>query len=200
MKLPLEADRRNFALTPWRALVKRCFDLVVGLLLSSVVIPVTLVLIVCARYSTGESGLFRQERIGLYGENFTLYKIRTMRTSTNVNTHVTAADDPRITRFGRFLRRTKLDEFPQLYNVFRGDTESYLKLDMASVRILCVRPGITGPASIAFKNEELTLKDVDNPEYHNREVIFPAKIKLNLAYVDNHSLWTDIAIMFRTVF
>lgn len=210
MKLPLEQHLRHHALPPFSAALKRGFDLFVALLIAPMVLPVTLVLIFCARISTGQSGLFSQRRVGLFGEFFTVYKIRSMRPIEGIVTTVTTSGDPRITKFGRFIRRTKLDEFPQLWNVIRGDMsfvgprpdvpETYADLAESDAALLCMRPGITGPATILFRNEEEELRNAANPEAHNRDVIFPAKVASNISYAANWSVTSDLVILLRTVF
>ncbi|MGB7286608.1 MAG: sugar transferase [Salaquimonas sp.] len=210
MKLPLEESCQNFALPPMKAFTKRGFDILVALALLPAILPASIILVLMARFSTGETGLFCQERIGLYGQPFTIYKIRSMRTSTLVTTNVTTGDDPRITNFGKFIRRAKMDEFPQLYNVLKGEMsfvgprpdveEVYQYLQQDDAKILCVRPGITGPASVLFKNEESLLKATDDAEKYNQEVVFPAKVETNLDYIENQSLMGDIRIMLKTVF
>jgi lipopolysaccharide/colanic/teichoic acid biosynthesis glycosyltransferase len=210
MKLPLEQRLRQFALSPGKATLKRGFDLVAALALLPIVFPATLILICCARLSTGQSGLFAQKRVGLFGELFTLYKIRSMRPVTGVTTTVTTAHDPRITGFGRFVRHTKLDEFPQLLNVLKGDMSfvgprpdvpgTYAGLGEEQAKMLCVRPGITGPATVLFRNEEEELQRAADPEAHNRDVIFPAKVAANLDYIENWSLTRDIRILLGTIF
>jgi lipopolysaccharide/colanic/teichoic acid biosynthesis glycosyltransferase len=209
MKLPLENGQRHFALPSTQAALKRGFDIVAALALSPIILPATLVLILCARISTGQGGLFAQNRVGLYGEPFTLYKIRSMKSITGVVTTVTTSADPRITPFGRFIRRTKLDEFPQLWNVLRGDMsfvgprpdvpETYAELPETDSPLLCIRPGITGPATVLFRNEEEELRAAADPEAHNREVIFPAKVAANIAYAKNWNFARDIGILLRTV-
>lgn len=181
----------------------------VAFLLLPVVGPAVVLLILLARWSTGLTGLFRQERVGLYGRPFTLYKIRSMKQLDGITTNVTTAADPRITSIGRFIRRWKLDEFPQLFNVLKGDmsfvgprpdvAEVYRSAGDDTRPVLCVRPGITGPASLAFRNEEQLLAAAPDPEAYNRDVIFPAKTMANLAYIRDWSLASDIAILFRTI-
>lgn len=209
MKLPLDPNMRQFALPPAQAVLKRGFDLLAALTLAPIVLPATLCLMLCARVSTGRSGLFAQQRVGLYGETFTLYKIRSMRPLVGFDTTVTTTADPRITPFGRFVRRAKLDEFPQLWNVLKGEMSfvgprpdvpsTYANLPESDCALLCMRPGITGPATVSFRNEEDELHKVADPEAHNRDVIFPAKVAANLAYARNWSLARDIRILLRTV-
>lgn len=155
--------------------------------------------------------LFKQERVGRYGKIFYIYKIRTMKTSSdNKNMFVTTANDDRILPFGKWLRRTKLDEIVELVNVLKGDmsfvgprpdVKGYAdKLEGEDRKILELRPGITGPASLKYINEEEILAKVDNPQQYNDEVIFPDKVKINLDYYYNRSFWGDIKIILKTIF
>ena len=155
--------------------------------------------------------LFKQERVGRYGKIFYIYKIRTMKASSdNKNMFVTTANDDRILPFGKWLRRTKLDEIVELVNVLKGDmsfvgprpdVKGYAdKLEGEYRKILELRPGITGPASLKYINEEEILAKVDNPQQYNDEVIFPDKVKINLDYYYNRSFWGDIKIILNTIF
>ena len=155
--------------------------------------------------------IFLQERIGQYGKKFYIYKIRTMKAdSDNNNMFVTTANDDRILPFGKWLRKTKLDEIVELINVLKGDmsfvgprpdVEGYAdKLEGEDRKILELRPGITGPASLKYINEEEILAEVDNPQQYNDEVIFPDKVKINLDYYYNRSFWGDIRIILNTIF
>ena len=129
---------------------------------------------------------------------------------TMLEKSITVANDDRITVIGKFLRRWKLDELPTLVNILKGDMSfvgprpdipGYAdKLEGDSRRILGMRPGITGPATLKYSNEEQFLAGVDNPKKYNDEVIFPDKVKINLEYIDNWSLWMDIKIIFKTIF
>ena len=155
---------------------------------------------------------FCQERVGKDGKKFKLVKFRTMvNDAENKGTGpVTIAEDPRITYIGKFLRKWKLDEFPTLWNVLKGDMSfvgprpdvpGYAdKLVGDDRRLLDLRPGITGPATLKYSNEEKLLADVDNSKKYNDEVIFPDKVKINLEYMDNWSFWKDIKIIFKTIF
>jgi lipopolysaccharide/colanic/teichoic acid biosynthesis glycosyltransferase len=125
-------------------------------------------------------------------------------------TSVITANNPRITKIGRFLRKTKLDELPQLWNVLLGnmsfvgprpDVPGFAdKLQGEDRIVLSIRPGITGPASLAFRNEEELLAQQENPEQYNREIIWPEKVRINKEYIRNYSLWLDIKIIWKTVF
>ena len=130
--------------------------------------------------------------------------------SDNKNMFVTTATDDRILPFGKWLRRTKLDEIVELVNVLKGemsfvgprpDVEGYAdKLEGEDRKVLELRPGITGPASLKYINEEEILAKVDNPQQYNDEVIFPDKVKINLDYYHNRTFWGDIRIILKTVF
>lgn len=193
----------------WQGVAKRTIDLgaaVVGLALTWWLILAAAA--VSARVHRA-SGFFVQTRVGRYGRPFQLIKIRTMRASQAVTTNVTTRRDARITPYGAWLRRTKLDELPQLVNVLRGemslvgprpDVPGYADLLEGDDRIvLSVRPGITGPASLAYRNEEEILASVEDPERYNREVIYPDKVRINRAYVVGYSLWEDVRILLATV-
>lgn len=155
--------------------------------------------------------IFMQERIGQYGKPFNIYKIRSMNVGCNKNdTFVTTAKDDRITPFGRWLRKTKIDEIVELVNVLKGemslvgprpDVSGYAdNLIGEDRKILELRPGITGPASLKYINEEELLAKVDNPQQYNDEIIFPDKVKINLDYYYNRSFWGDIGIILKTIF
>jgi lipopolysaccharide/colanic/teichoic acid biosynthesis glycosyltransferase len=151
-----------------------------------------------------------QSRIGRHGKPFDVYKIRTMKSDAGHATLVTTRDDPRITRSGRFFRRTKIDELPQLYNVLIGemslvgprpDVAGFAdRLDGEARAILELRPGITGPATLAYRDEESLLAAVADPETYNREVVFPDKVRINLDYIRNYSLAGDVRCILRTLF
>jgi lipopolysaccharide/colanic/teichoic acid biosynthesis glycosyltransferase len=189
--------------------LKRGFDLIfsaVGLVLTGWLIGLAYI---AASIDTGKSGFFTQDRVGKGGRRFNVIKIRTMRDSEKIATNVTTAHDPRITRLGRFFRRTKIDELPQLINVFLGqmsfvgprpDVPGYADQLAGEDRvILAVRPGITGPATLKFRNEEELLARQPDPEMYNREVIYPEKVRLNREYVENYSFVRDFHYIARTI-
>ena len=156
------------------------------------------------------NGFFLQKRVGRYGKLFYIIKIKTMENNHKIDNTITTAMDSRVTRLGRILRRTKLDELPTLWNVLIGemslvgprpDVPGYAdKLEGFDRRILELRPGITGPATLKYAKEEQLLASIDDPEKYNDEVIFLDKVKLNLDYLDNWNLWLDIKIIFKTIF
>jgi lipopolysaccharide/colanic/teichoic acid biosynthesis glycosyltransferase len=169
-----------------------------------------IILWLIATIDTKSNGFFIQKRVGKGGELFNLFKIKTMKPLIGIQTTVTTINDTRITKWGSFFRKTKLDELPSLWNVLQGDMSlvgprpdvpGYAdKLEGSDRRILELRPGITGPATLKYANEEQLLASIDDPIKYNDEVIFPDKVKINLEYLDNWSLWGDSKIIFRTVF
>lgn len=192
------------------AVIKRMFDLIfsfIGLIITGPIIAVAWVL---ATLDTGRNGFFLQSRVGRFGKSFKIVKIRTMRTDSVLNTTVTTSTDRRITRVGRILRKTKIDELPQLINVLIGDM-SFVgpRPDVAGFAdvlegddrvVLSVRPGITGPAALAYRNEEEILSLQEDPELYNREVIFPEKVRINREYIRKYSFLNDIKYIFLTLF
>jgi len=193
----------------WQRFIKRGFDLFFSLTGLIVVGWLILICWLLASVDTRKNGIFTQERIGKNGRLFKIMKIRTMRPRPGITTVVTSRDDPRITMLGSMLRRFKLDELPQLVNVLLGEM-SFVgpRPDVASFAdsltgddriILTVRPGITGPATLAFRNEEELLTQSDDPELFNRNVIYPEKIRLNRQYVEEYSLVKDVLYIIATL-
>ena len=191
-------------------LIKRFYDFFLslfGLLFFSWLILFTWLI---ATIDTKSNGFYIQKRVGRNGKLFKLIKIKTMKPHDGIKTTVTTKNDARITKWGMFFRKTKLDELPSLWNVLMGDMSlvgprpdvpGYAdKLVGKDRRILELRPGITGPATLKYANEEELLANVDDPIKYNDEIIFPDKVKINLEYLDNWSLGLDIKIIFRTIF
>jgi len=196
-------------MTIWQASVKRSFDILLSALGLVSLGWLILLTYVVARIDTGASGFFRQERVGRFGRIFKVIKLRTMRVDTNIRTTVTTGSDLRITRLGRLFRKFKIDELPQLINVFVGqmsfvgprpDVKGFAdQLEGDDRLILSVRPGITGPATLYFRNEEQLLQECDDPEFYNRNVIFKEKVRLNLEYIKQYRLVDDIRIIWKTM-
>ena len=197
-------------LTRPQAFIKRSFDFLgasVGLLL---VWWLILIAWLAASLDTRSNGFFIQKRVGRNGRSFRVVKIKTMRPIASFDTTVTSRGDPRITPLGAFFRRTKIDELPQLWNVLIGqmsfvgprpDVPGYADLLKGDERaMLSIRPGITGPATLRYRNEEELLADQEDPEAFNREVIWPDKVQINLDYIRNWSLNRDIQYILDTVF
>ena len=153
--------------------------------------------------------IFRQQRVGKDGRLFTMYKFRTM-TTRHGGSSISVAGEARITPLGKVLRKYKLDELPELWNVLladmsfvgpRPDVPGYADcLQGENRNILRLRPGITGPASLKYRNEEQLLAQVDNPQKYNDEVIFPDKVRLNLYYLYHWSFLGDLKMILCTVF
>lgn len=193
--------RRDFA-------IKRAFDIVTAMIGLAVLWPVIAVAWILAKRDTGASGFFRQQRVGRGGNLFPVVKLRTMRAIEG--TTVTTASDNRITPLGARLRRYKLDELPQLWNVLIGnmsfvgprpDVPGFLdRLEGADRELLKLRPGITSPASLKYRNEEDILAGVDNPERYNAEVIWPDKVRINLDYMHGWRFSRDISCILQTIF
>ena len=191
--------------------MKRLFDFTFAIFGLTILSPVLIILSLIIITSPG-TVLYSQKRVGRQGRLFTLYKFRTMvhNADTMSGGSITVENDDRITAIGKLLRRWKLDELPTLWNVLKGDMSfvgprpdvpGYAdKLEGESRRVLEMRPGITGPATLKYANEEKLLADVDNPKKYNDEVVFPDKVQINLEYMDNWSFWKDIKIIFKTVF
>lgn len=167
-----------------------------------------LVLAIIVKATSKGKIFFLQERIGQNSKPFNIIKFRTMYDGSTGST-VTAAGDTRITPFGAWLRRTKLDSLPELFNVFVGqmsfvgprpDVRGYAdKLEGDDRRMLQLRPGMTGPATLKYYNEEEILAAQSDPQRYNDEVLFPDKVRINLDYLDNYSFMTDLVIIMKTL-
>ena len=191
--------------------IKYLFDKIAALFGIILLSPFILIIFVIHKIVMPKgSFLFKQERIGQYGKKFNIYKIRTMKQNGDDNNFVTTSNDKRILPFGRWLRKTKIDEIVELINVLKGDmslvgprpdVKGYAdELKCEDRKILELKPGITGPASLKYINEEEILAKVDNAQQYNDEVIYPDKVKINLDYYYNRSFWGDIKIIFKTIF
>lgn len=187
---------------------KRLFDIIFSMVVVVLALPLVLIAILVATADTRQFGLFIQRRVGRDGRLFRVYKVRTMRRAAGRATTVTTAGDARITPIGRFLRRTKLDELPQFWNVLVGnmsvvgprpDVPGYADLLRDRDRVLLtVRPGVTGPASIYFRDEEALLHSVEDPEDYNNKVLWPAKVAINLRYIENYGFFEDMRLIADT--
>ncbi len=188
---------------------KRVFDLFFAIIGIGVTFPIMLIAWIVAAIETRSNGLFMQRRVGKDGKLFNVLKIKTMKEIDGVETTVTTSRDRRITKSGTFFRKHKIDELPQLFNVLIGDmsfvgprpdVEGYAdKLEGDDRIILSIRPGITGPASIKYKNEEELLAKQTDPKEYNDKVIWPDKVRINKEYVRNWSLKKDIEYIIETI-
>ena len=192
----------------FRSGVKYIFDRIFALLVIILFIPVFLIIAIVMRVRGGPPVIFKQIRTGKNGRLFTIFKFRTMYVNVDTNT-VSTSKDSRITPEGAFLRRWKLDELPELFNVLKGDMSfvgprpdmpGYAEsLSMEGRKILSMRPGITGPATLKYFDEEEILANVPDPVKYNDEVIFPDKVKINLKYLERYSLLEDIKLIYYTL-
>ena len=190
-------------------MLKRTFDIVLSIFAIFLLFPSFLVVSFLIVIDSGFPIFFLQKRIGRDAKEFNIIKFRTMKTN-NENITITVSDDSRITRIGKYLRKTKIDELPEILNVLFGqmsfvgprpDVKGYAdKLKGANRKILALRPGITGPASLKYYNEEYILSQKSNPKKYNDEVIFPDKVKINMHYFHNRSFFLDLKIIFATIF
>ena len=190
--------------------MKYLFDRVVSLLGLVCLFPLLLLIALVIKVKMPDGPVFySQQRVGRKGKLFTMYKFRSMKVGSDASS-VSVAGESRITPLGAVLRKYKLDELPELWNVFIGDMSfvgprpdvpGYADvLEGENRLILNLRPGITGPASLKYANEEEILSMVDNPCKYNDEVIFPDKVRINLEYYYKHTFIGDIKIIFQTIF
>ncbi len=190
-------------------MAKRVFDLVIALLGLIVLLPVLAIVAVLVQWSSPGPAQFRQIRVGRGGRDFVLLKFRTMTVQSDSETGTfDPGDSSRVTKVGRFLRATKLDELPQLWNVIRGDmalvgprpeVRKWVEVNPDRWAIVhAVRPGITDPAAILYRNEEKILANVPDPERLYREEILPRKLDLYVEYVRTRTFWADLKILGQT--
>lgn len=178
---------------------KRIFDLFFSLIGLIIVSPILLVLVIISAIDTSSIGVFQQKRVGQFGKVFTIYKFRSIHSKTN-----------QISSVGKLFRKSKLDEIPQLFNILIGDMSFvgprpdipgyYDVLKGEDRKILELKPGLTSEASLKYADEEQTLSQKKNPLEYNDSVIFPDKVKMNLDYFYQRSLFLDIKIIFKTIF
>ncbi len=206
----------SYLVSPWcHSGLKRVFDIFGAILLLVLLLPMMIAVAVLVKLTSRGAVLFRQRRPGKNGREFTILKFRTM---INGRRHegsaVTRPFDPRVTWFGRFMRRWKLDEYPQLFNVLRGDmsfvgprplpTQHWKQPSVQEEApwVLSVRPGITCQATVKFRNEEDLLApfSLEQVEDVYMKAIMPLKMRMNLEYLQNASFTNDLRILFKTVF
>lgn len=185
--------------------LKRIFDVVLALFL---IIPITLIalpLIIISALDTKSNGFFIQQRVGQHGRLFNMFKIRTL----NSGKHVMGQLDASASNYGKWLRHYKLDELPQFWHVLTG-TMSFVgprpdvigfadELEGEDQLILTIKPGITGPATLKYKNEELLLSQQLDPEHYNRTVIWRDKVEINKKYVKNWSFYLDLTYIIKSI-
>ena len=187
-------------------ITKFLLDYLVALAILPFIFPIIILLIIVATFDTGEFGLFTQKRVGKSATLFSIYKIRSMRGT--YQSDITTEKTHDITRIGQFLRNHKLDELPQIFNILlnqmsfvgpRPDVPGYAdELKGEDRIILTIKPGITGPAQIAFRNEEEILQNQANPLKYNDEILWPQKVEINKEYIKNWSFLKDLNYIFKT--
>ncbi|HHU66210.1 sugar transferase [Streptococcus sp.] len=190
--------------------VKRIFDFIASLIGVIIISPILIVVAICIKLDSKGNILFLQKRVGKNGEPFYIYKFRTMVTDAEkLGAQITVGKDSRITKVGAVLRKYKIDELPQLFNVLKGDMSlvgprpevpKYVELYTEEERkVLEVRPGITDLASLRYRDENDILAKVENPEEYYINVIMKDKLKLNLEYIEKSNIIFDIYLVIKTI-
>jgi len=190
-------------------MIKRTFDLLSSLVVLIILSPLLILISLLIIIDSKGSAFYSQKRVGIKGNHFNLLKFRTMNQNSDRKGLLTIGKDSRITRIGHYLRKSKLDEIPQLINIIRGEmsvvgprpeTPNYVELyTQEQLKVLKVRPGLTDYASLEFINESETLAKHEYPEKAYIETIMPQKLSLNLQYIRDKSLLLDIKIIFKTL-
>ena len=191
--------------------LKRLGDIIIALIVIILLSPIMLCAAVAVKVNDGGPVFYRQKRVGRDLREIRIFKFRTMvQNADKIGGALTVGeDDPRITKPGAFLRQTRIDEFPQLFNVFIGDmslvgtrpeVKKYVdKYTPEMLSTLLLAPGISGEASIAYRYENELLKDKEDPEQYYIDTVLPDKMAINLKYTANVGVWRDIMVLFRTV-
>ena len=191
--------------SPWAvSTLRRCFDCAIALLALVILLPVFVLVAVMVRVTSPGPVLFRQKRMGRHGTEFTLYKFRSMRAEEQPGARITVSGDPRVTPVGLWLRRFKLDELPQFWNVLRGDMSLVgprPKLPHHEALFMSVRPGITGAATLAFRHEERLLLGVpeDALEIFYEVFIKPTKARIDFEYMHSATFRSDVRLLWTTL-
>lgn len=191
-------------------MIKRFMDVILSFIVLIILLPFFLLLSLLIIIDSPGGVFYSQERIGKDGKPFKLLKFRSMRPYADQQSKLTIGNsDPRITRMGKFIRKYKLDEFPQLLNVIKGEMSivgprpevpKYVEMyDAEQRKVLSLRPGLTDYASIKYFKENDLLAKAEDPEKEYIEVIMPAKLEINLEYIEKKSLATDLKIIFKTM-
>lgn len=177
---------------------KIVFDWLFSILLIILLMPLLIFVFIITSIDTQSNGIFFQKRVGQYGRIFIIYKLKTI-----------SGKNKKISNIGMFLRKYKIDELPQLFNIIKGDMSFvgprpdiegyYDKLQGSDRRVLLLKPGLTSEASIKYSNEEVLLKSQKDPLAYNDQVIFPDKVKMNLDYLENISFAEDLRILVKTI-
>lgn len=190
-------------------MAKRLSDIILSLIALILFIPLFILISLLIKFDSKGSVFYGQERVGKKRQNFRLWKFRSMRKSNSNNSLITISNDDRITKIGAFLRKFKLDELPQLFNILKGEmaivgprpeVPKYIAMyKQEQLRVLTVKPGLTDYASLEYFNESEILEKYENPEKAYIEIIMPAKLDLNLKYIDNKMVGKDLMIILKTI-
>lgn len=188
-------------------IIKNIFDYILALILLIFLVGLIVLLVIVCSLNTNQFGIFTQDRVGKHGVMFKIYKLRTMKGSSGSN--ITTSKDHHITFLGKVLRKYKLDELPQLINILKGemsfvgprpDVTGYADNLVGEERIiLSIKPGITGPAQIKYRNEEELLANVEDPIRYNDEVLWADKVLINMKYVKERTFKKDLLYILQTV-
>jgi lipopolysaccharide/colanic/teichoic acid biosynthesis glycosyltransferase len=189
---------------------KRFIDITISLLALILLAPVFLILAVVIKLTSRGPVFYEGRRVGRGGEIFLMHKFRSMVVNADqMGTDLTPHGDPRVTRVGRFLRRTKVDEIPQIIDILRGkmslvgprpESPLYARYyDERQKHVLSVRPGMLGPAQIKYRHEELMLKDKEDPDAYYIRELMPRKLEIDLDYVENMNFLLDVGILFKSL-
>tara|TARA_B100000902_G_C27187985_1_gene852385 strand:+ start:58 stop:660 length:603 start_codon:yes stop_codon:yes gene_type:complete len=192
------------------SLLKRFIDLTFSFFGLIILLPIFILISILIKVSSNGPVIFVQKRIGQFGNPFDMYKFRTMIDKSSGQNHITTINDKRVTKVGKFLRKYKLDELPELFNVFIGnmslvgprpDVPGYADVLKGEDRkILELKPGITGIACLTYANEEKLLATKEFPKVYNDTIIWPHKVTLNLKYYYHNNIFMDFRIIFSTIF
>ena len=187
----------------------KIFDFIIAILLGIILFSPSIVIAILIKISSKGPVFFLQERVGYKEKTFKIYKFRTMKIGSSKYGAITIGNDERITKIGKILRKTKLDEIPQLINIYKGemgfvgprpDTPEYKEYyKKENSNFFDMLPGITGKASIYLSNEEELMKNVDNPKEFYIEKIIPQKVRLNEYHLKNNNILSNIKVMLETV-
>lgn len=191
-------------------MLKRFIDITTSVLALILLAPVFLILAVVIKLTSRGPVFYKGRRVGRGGEIFLMRKFRSMVVNADqIGTDLTPHGDPRVTKVGRFLRRTKVDEIPQIIDILRGkmslvgprpESPLYARYyDERQKHVLSVRPGMLGPAQIKYRHEELMLKDREDPDAYYIRELMPRKLEIDLDYVENMSFLLDAGILFKSL-
>jgi lipopolysaccharide/colanic/teichoic acid biosynthesis glycosyltransferase len=190
-------------------MVKRLFDIFFSLIALIIMLPFFIFISIFIKLGSAGPVFYTQQRVGKNNRDFKLWKFRSMKTGSDKKGLITIGDDIRVTGTGRFLRKYKLDELPQLLNIIGGDmsivgprpeVRKYVDLyNQEQLRVLSVKPGLTDYASLKYFNESEILKQYEDANKAYIEIIMPAKLKLNLEYIDDKKFGKDIGIILKTI-